>query len=66
MIAVVNPDKRMFGCKKCRNFADFSEVRVPYACKLFMQELQCMSIAPRLITEKVYQEKSLPGINYDQ
>ncbi len=65
MIAVVNPEKRMFGCKKCRNYSNFSEIRLPYACKLFMQELQCMSIGPRLITEKVYQEKSLPGIIYD-
>ena len=65
LIAVVNPEKKMFGCKKCRNFADFSEIRLPYACKLFMQELQCMSIAPRLITEKIFQEKSLEGINYD-
>lgn len=64
MIAVVNPEKKVFGCKKCRNYADFSEIRLPYACKLFMQELQCMSIGPRLVTEKVYQEKSLDGIDY--
>jgi DNA-directed RNA polymerase II subunit RPB2 len=66
MVAVVNPQRRMYGCSPCNNYSDFSEVRIPYACKLFMQELQCMSIAPRLITEKVIQEKSMKGLVYDK
>ena len=32
------------------NNTSFAEVKVPYACKLLMQELQTMSVAPRLIT----------------
>ena len=32
------------------NYASFSEIRLPYACKLFLQELNTMSIAPRMIT----------------
>ena len=64
MLAVVNNEKKMFGCKKCENYSDFSEIRLPYACKLFMQELQCMSIGPRLITEKVAENRSIEGIKY--
>ena len=37
-------------CKNCNNQTSFSEVRVPYACKLLMQELEAMSIMPRIIT----------------
>jgi DNA-directed RNA polymerase II subunit RPB2 len=50
MIAVLNKHKKLFGCKKCENFTDITEVRVPYACKLFIQELEAMAISPRLIT----------------
>ena len=35
------------------NSGDYSEVHIPYACKLMLQEFQSMSIAPRLITESV-------------
>ena len=65
MSAVVNIDRKIFSCKNCNNYANYSEIRLPYACKLFMQELQCMSIGPRLITEKVYQEQAVEGIKYD-
>ena len=50
LIAAVNPTDGIYSCKKCRNFVDFSEVRIPYACKLLMQELESMSIAPRFLT----------------
>ncbi len=51
LIASVNPEQGIYSCKKCRNFVDFSEVRIPYACKLLMQELESMSIAPRFLTK---------------
>jgi DNA-directed RNA polymerase II subunit RPB2 len=50
LIAAVNPEEGIYSCKKCKNFVNFSEVRIPYACKLLMQELESMSIAPRFIT----------------
>ena len=35
-------------CKKCDNSLEFSELRIPYAYKLFLQELESMSIATKL------------------
>lgn len=51
MFSAVNPDKNIYRCKKCNNYIDFSEVRIPYACKLLIQELESMSIAPRFMIE---------------
>jgi len=51
-IASVNPQKNIYYCKACNNYCDFSEIRIPYACKLFLQELETMSISPKFITDK--------------
>lgn len=45
-----NPQFRVHKCHFCDNTTDFSFVRLAYACKLLMQELQVMNIASRLIT----------------
>jgi len=50
MIATGNPKKNMYECKKCNNYGNFSQVFIPYSCKLLFQELQCMSIIPRIKT----------------
>ena len=50
MIATGNSDKNIYECKKCANYDDFTKVFIPYSCKLLLQELMCMSIGPRLIT----------------
>ena len=50
LLGIVNPEKNVYKCKKCNNYSDFSEVRIPYACKLMIQELESMSVAPRIIT----------------
>ena len=47
---IVNPEKEIFICKNCHNQTAFSEVRIPYACKLLMQELEAMSISPKMLT----------------
>jgi DNA-directed RNA polymerase II subunit RPB2 len=49
--AIVNPNKGIYECRNCENYSNFSQVTVPYACKLLFQELQSMNIAPRLITQ---------------
>lgn len=50
MMANVNPEKNIYNCKPCKNTTQFSELRIPYACKLLMQEIQSMSIGTRFIT----------------
>ena len=49
--AVVNPVNKKYECRGCNNLTSFTEIRLPYACKLFLQELNTMSIAPRMITK---------------
>lgn len=49
--AVVNPANKKYECRGCNNLTSFTEIRLPYACKLFLQELNTMSIAPRMITK---------------
>jgi len=46
--STTNPEKQLYECKKCNNYGDFSKTYIPYSCKLLFQELQCMSIYPRL------------------
>jgi DNA-directed RNA polymerase beta subunit len=53
MPAIVNPEERISMCKTCDNYTDFREVRIPYACKLFFQELQSMNICTRIIPDKL-------------
>jgi hypothetical protein len=50
IISIVNTERNKFSCKACRNYSKFSQVRIPYACKLLFQELQSMSIYLRTIT----------------
>jgi DNA-directed RNA polymerase II subunit RPB2 len=51
MIGSVNPQKNIYKCDYCTNTTQFKEVRIPFACKLLMQELISMSIVPRLICD---------------
>jgi len=49
-MANVNPEKRVYQCRNCKNIIDFSEVRIPYACKLMMQEVQTMGIGCKILS----------------
>jgi replicative DNA helicase Mcm len=50
VMATVNPEKNIFNCKNCKNINDFSEIRIPYACKLLFQEIQTMGIGTKFMT----------------
>jgi len=52
LVAAVNRTNNVFLCKNCSNTTEFSEVRIPYAMKLFIQELETMSVAGRIITKQ--------------
>lgn len=50
LIAAVNSDEGTYKSLYSDNTVDFVKVQIPYASKLFIQELMSMGIAPRLIT----------------
>ena len=47
LFASVNPAKEIYRCRSCEQSSDFAKINIPYACKLLMQELQGMGIAPK-------------------
>ena len=49
-ISNVNPIKNIYVCHKCKNNVDFSQIRIPYACKLLFQEIQSLSINTKFLT----------------
>lgn len=48
--AIVNPERGIFMCRKCKNNTHFSEIRIPYSCKLMFQEIQAMNVSARFLT----------------
>jgi DNA-directed RNA polymerase II subunit RPB2 len=50
-LAISNPEKGIWNCKACGNTTNFSAVQIPYASKLLFQELETMSISPRILTQ---------------
>jgi len=51
LIGVANKALNIWHCTGCGNKTDFSQVRIPYAYKLFLQELESMNAASRIIPE---------------
>ena len=51
LIAVANKGGGIWNCTGCGNTTDFSQVRIPYAYKLFLQELESMNVSSRLLPE---------------
>jgi DNA-directed RNA polymerase II subunit RPB2 len=51
LLAHVNPKIGLYNCVRCPTATTFAQIRIPYAYKLFLQELESMSICSRLIPE---------------
>ena len=52
LIVPYNEKEKIHYCKICENRTDFSNVNIPYSCKLLFQELISMNVVPRILTEK--------------
>lgn len=46
------PDKKYYICRSCQNTTKISKIIIPYAFKLFMQELRSINILGRIRTSK--------------
>jgi DNA-directed RNA polymerase II subunit RPB2 len=51
LIAIANPKENIWACRGCGNTTEFSRIQIPYASKLFIQELESMCISSRMVTE---------------
>jgi DNA-directed RNA polymerase II subunit RPB2 len=50
-LAVVNPDENVYHCGSCGVNTNFEMKTIPYAVKLWSQELEAMHIVPRMVFE---------------
>lgn len=50
-IAVVNPKENIYSCGNCGINTEFELKTIPYAVKLWSQELEAMHIVPRMVFE---------------
>ncbi len=50
-LAVVNPSKNIYSCGTCGVQTQFEMKTIPYAVKLWSQELEAMHIQPRIVFE---------------
>lgn len=53
LICQANVAEQRFECKNCNDTQNISQVRIPYAAKLLIQELMAMQLAPRLKTSVI-------------
>ena len=50
LIGIMDIEKNDFRCRACDNQRDYSQIELPYACKLLFQELISMCCVPRMFT----------------
>jgi DNA-directed RNA polymerase II subunit RPB2 len=51
LLAISNPVEGIWACRGCGNTTKFSQIEIPYAYKLLLQELESMCISSRVITK---------------
>jgi DNA-directed RNA polymerase II subunit RPB2 len=51
LLGKVHPKAGIYECTSCETTTEFAQIRVPYAYKLFLQELESMSICSRILPE---------------
>jgi DNA-directed RNA polymerase II subunit RPB2 len=57
LLAQVNPKIGLYKCVSCSStITSFAQIRIPYAYKLFLQELESMGICSRLLPESRLRE----------
>ena len=66
LLGIVNPVRGVYQCSACPSTTGFSQVRIPYAYKLFLQELESMNISSRLITESRLREHVEMTRNFEE
>ena len=57
LISISNPKEGIWNCNSCNNTTEFSAIQIPYASKLFIQELESMCISSRMITDSQLKNK---------
>lgn len=50
-LAIYNEKESHYECRSCGNRANFEHKTIPYALKLWIQELEAMHISPRIVFE---------------
>jgi DNA-directed RNA polymerase beta subunit len=50
-LAVVNELEGIYSCGACGNQTEFVTKTIPYAMKLWVQELEAMHIVPRMVLQ---------------
>ena len=53
LMCVGNLPEQRFECQNCQNTSHIAQVQLPYACKLLLQELMALQIAPRIKVQKL-------------
>jgi len=51
-LAIMNKEENIFKCGACGSKISFEEKTIPYAVKLWMQELEAMHIVPKMVFEQ--------------
>jgi DNA-directed RNA polymerase beta subunit len=47
-LATMNEEEHLYECRSCRSKVGFEKKTIPYAVKLWLQELEAMHISPRM------------------